>query len=192
MKRNRDNILRVYHQATADEIREGLEWYSKANADASSLDTDHRTACGIIAAVSPGLKWSVNVEVARRIINGQSIAGLGRVWPPNQRKAQRILSGESPEVVLHEKKDSGFKVRAFYACLINPANWFDVCIDGHAFGIWSGKRIPLDKIPNITPKRYRRIADDYAIVAESVGLLPNQLQAITWVVWRRLSGIDNL
>jgi len=94
--------------------------------------------------------------------------------------------------VLYEKKTSGFKVRAFYQCLLNPADWFHVCIDGHAFGIWSGERIALDKVPSITAKRYRMIATDYSKVADNVGLLPNQLQAITWTAWRRIIGVDKL
>lgn len=180
------NILKVYAQATALEIEQGMEWYTVASNEARSLCQSHAMACGVIAAVSPGLRWDVNILAARGLIEGAGINGLGRIWPANIYKAERIVRGHDPGVVL-----GGNKVRAFYQCLLNPLDWFHVVVDGHAYGIWSNERIPLNKI-HITNRRYRLISSDYMRTADSLGILPNQLQAIVWLTWRRLHELNKL
>lgn len=190
-KRNRDSIRAVYRQATADELRLGLSWYADAHNQAGSIHPDISVGCGVIAAVSPGLRWDVNIEYARRLILGLDTSGLGRVWPSNGYKAMRILAGKSPEIVLFEGKRSGYKVRAFYRCLINPHNWYDVCVDGHAYSIWAGERIALQDTPNLDRNGlYDAIAVDYTRIADSLGILPMQLQSICWQAWRRIIGVD--
>lgn len=175
------HILNVLAKATDSEREAGSEWYAKAHADALSLGVPLPVAAGIIAALSPGLRWEVNIEAARRIIAGESLVGLGVRWSRNVRKAKAILAGRAPCDVL-----KGNKVRAFYACILAPSQCQSVCVDGHAFSIWKGKRIGLDKTPPIGNPLYRRISTDYAKAAKQVGLCPHQLQAIVWVVWRRL------
>lgn len=182
------NILRVYHLANADEIQAGLSWYLDANQQAARLAKENgltiRQCAGVIAAVSPGLKWEKNVEAAERIIKGEPLDGLGVRWYDGVKKAKRIIRGHNPDMVL-----KGNKVRAFFACILNPKNETTVCIDGHAFAIHAGRRITLDETPTMNDRLYNRIAGDYVIVAKWLGLSPCQLQAVTWVCWRRLQGV---
>lgn len=175
------HILDVLAKATDCEREAGSKWYEQANADARSLPVPLDVAAGIIAALSPGLRWEVNVEAARRVIAGESLAGLGVRWSRNVNKAKAILAGRSPNDVL-----KGNKVRAFFACILCPTQCQSVCVDGHAFAIWKGKRIALDKTPPIRNRMYQKISNDYAKAAATAGLIPHQLQAIVWVVWRRL------
>ena len=189
MRRGVINILRTWDHATDAERLEGMNWYQSAHVECTKLHPSIETACGVVASVSPGLKWAVNIEAARRIISGESTDGLGRIWPRNYAKAYAILAGESPDEVLGRKKQSGHKVRAFYANLVNPANWVSVCVDGHAYGVWCGERIPLDAIPSLTRKQYANIASDYTRVADKLAVLPNQVQAVTWIAWRRVIGL---
>jgi hypothetical protein len=181
MNSNVRNILKVYDQATADEINEGLTWYARANAEARILHDRYVVGCSVVAAVSPGLRWERNIEAARRIIDGESLDGLGVRWYDGVRKAERIIAGEKPLSVLR-----GNKVRAFYRCIVNPKNKNAVCIDGHAYAIWAGRRIGTMDVPNITDKMYESISADYREAADLAGILPNQIQAITWIVWRRI------
>lgn len=185
MRRNVHNILRVYDQATAEEIREGLEWYSSAHEEIKAIHPDIRIGAAIVAATSPGLRWERNIEVGRRIIDGEDLTGLGVRWYDGVKKAKRILKGSNPLVVL-----KGNKVRCFYQCLLKPDNRLAVCIDGHAYAIWKGKRVTLNDVPTLTDRLYNAIARDYMEAAQTVGVLPNQLQAVTWVVWRRLHGVS--
>lgn len=179
------NILKTYWQATADELRDGNLWYQEANEEADRLADENglemEQTAAMIAAVSPGMRWERNVECAERIILGEPLDGLGVRWYDGVKKAKRILRNHNPMDVL-----KGNKVRAFFACILNPDNRVSCCIDGHAYGIWCGKRIPLDEIPPINDRLYFRIASDYCVVARDLAISPCQLQAITWVTWRRL------
>lgn len=186
------NIFRVYCQASAEEIAAGLQWYQSAHDEAVRLgliptiscnnhSLGYARAAGIIAAVSPGLRWERNVEVAERIIRGESLDGLGVRWYDGVRKARRILAGGIVERILR-----GPKVRAFYQCILDPEASLSVCIDGHAYAIWAGQRINLDDIPPFNERFYSRISADYWQCALHVGVKPCQLQAVTWVTWRRL------
>ncbi len=186
------NIRKVFAMASSADYAEGLAWYANAHCEALRIVSPiPSVAAGMVAAMSPGMKWERNIPAAGRVRdasvdeNMRLLAGLGVRWTDGLEKAIRIVRGESPESVLR-----GNKVRAFYACLANPRNDYAVCVDGHAFAIWSGRRVTLEQTPNLTNKRYETIARAYRKVAKEVGLLPMQVQAITWVVWRRLH-LDN-
>jgi len=182
------NILKVYHLANADEIQNGLLWYRNAHDEAKRLARENgltlRQTAGVIAAVSPGLRWERNVECAERIIKGEPLDGLGIRWYDGVRKAKRILKGHNPDVVL-----KGNKVRAFFACILDPCNKLSVCVDGHAAAIHAGRRITLDEVPPMNDRLYGRIAGDYMIVAKWLGILPLQIQAICWLTWRRIHNV---
>lgn len=182
------NILRTYHAATADEIRDGMTWYRAANEEADRLATENnltvRQTSAIIAALSPGLRWERNVEAAERVILGESLDGLGVRWYDGVRKAKRILRGHNPDVVLR-----GNKVRAFNSCIADPSMTMAVCVDGHAYAIWCGKRINLEDVPTMNNRLYHRIAGDYVRVAIDLAIRPCQLQAIVWVCWRRIHDV---
>lgn len=182
------NLLATYHKANAAEICDGQLWYRDRNCEANRLAEENgltiRQTAGIIAAVSPGLRWEKNVECAERIIRGESLNGLGVRWYNGVRKAERILAGHDPDVVL-----KGNKVRAFASCIVNPSDSVAVCIDGHAYAIWCGRRIPLDDVPPLNNRLYHRIAGDYVFVAKVLSIRPCQLQAVTWCCWRRLHNV---
>lgn len=178
------NITAVLRQASADELYAGKDWYNAAHALAKRLHPNLRVAAAAIAATSPGLRWERNVECAERLINGKPLTGLGVRWYDGVRKAQRVIKGQSPETALR-----GNKVRAFFACILDPTNVLHCCIDGHAYAIWAGKRIPLDSTPALNNRLYRKVASDYAVVAKFAGMSPCQLQAITWLTWRRIHNV---
>jgi len=188
MLQREDNILAVFNQATTDELRQGTQWYTDAHKQGVRLAKTYGisidAACGIIAAVSPGLRWERNVEVAERIIQRRELDGLGVRWYANVRKARLIRNGQKPENIL-----KGNKVRAFYDNIAQPGRSLCVCIDGHAYAIASGKRISLMDVPPIGRRAYNRLSASYAVVAKHLGLRPCQLQAVVWVVWRRLHNV---
>lgn len=179
------NIFRTYSNATAEEIDNGLRWYATAHDEAKRLHENIRIGAAVIAAVSPGLRWERNIEAAERILASRTLNGLGVRWYDGVKKAKRVMRGDNPDVVL-----KGNKVRAFYACIVNPNQSLHCCVDGHAYAIWAGRRINLTEVPNITDKLYRRIEADYAAVAKTISIKTHQLQAITWLTWRRLHGVE--
>ncbi len=84
----------------------------------------------------------------------------------------------------------GPKTRAFYECLCNPQDPHWVCVDRHAYCVWLGRRLTTTSQLKMTPKLLHVVAVDYRLTAKLTGLLPSQLQAITWVTWRRIHDVD--
>jgi hypothetical protein len=166
-------ILSVYFQADAGEIRDGLSWYRDARRLAITITglTPSRAA-GIVAALSPNTAWSVNLAIAGRFVATGDNVHTGKQMD----KARAILSGRRPLSVL-----KGPKERPFYANIIRPADPIPVTVDRHAYSIWAGQ--PETRVP---PRLVETVAADYRAAAEILDLLPNQVQAITWIAWRRL------
>lgn len=187
------NILAVFFTACTAEVCEGREWYSNANEYACELAIRYNvhveTAAGVIAALSPNNRWSRNLVDAESMIkvhaNGGNLDDLKvATFNKNKAKAITILEGGDPLITL-----GGRKVRAFYECIMGHDS---VCVDGHAYSIWLGQRVPTTKTPSISAKLYGQIAGDYRIATEQINNItgehftPAQVQAVTWVVWRNL------
>ena len=178
------NILAVYAQSTVEERTVGREWYADAHRLAVVLahTPDHRPivtvaqAAGVIAALSPLTPWHRNKELATRAVSdGEASGTLGN----SVRAANRILAGEDPLSVL--KSD---KVRNFYLSIMGSTE--AVCIDRHAWEVFAGIRYADKDRPAVNRGRYRLAADAYREAAEGLNLTPTQLQATTWLTWRRI------
>ena len=195
MDKNERNILAAYHRANAAQKAEGLSWYYNVHLAccqfASKYNKSIEVVAGITAALSPGLRWESNLEATRRILANESLAGIGIRYTANIRKAYRILKATTPSGVsleFHGRERN--KTRAFYTLLVNPSNPLTVCVDGHAFNIWHGQRIPIDKVPTLNRNRlYEKVSCAYINVARQLNLLPNQVQAITWLFWRHFDEV---
>lgn len=189
------HILAVYFAANDAEISHGVRWYDAAHDAAQAIASRYglplTTVAGVIAALSPNNRWERNLIDADGICRLYAMGGRDDAqqlkvctYDSNKTKALTILDGAAPLSVL-----GGLKVRAFYGCIMGADA---VCIDGHAFSIWKGERIPTTRTPKISPKLYKSIAADYKHAAQTINAIVHasysaaQLQAITWVVWRRL------
>ena len=174
-------VLRTYQAATAEQVAEGLDWYRNAHAAAASLDPGNpRRAAGVIAALSPRMPWARNLELAARAYaDGQATGALSR----SCRQANAILAGGEPGEVL-----TGTKVRAFFALIDDPTDPWTVCIDRHAIDVAVGQRLAEPLRVALYPMGrsglYERFARCYRRAADVLGVLPNQVQAVTWVTWR--------
>jgi len=199
------NILGVFALATAGELQEGLEWYHRANRVAASIASAHgislETAAGVIAALSPNNRWERNIVDAENIIRAYSIGGTDeaenvKVCTYGKMKDKAIQILEAPSMSHHEDILNGRKITAFYQCIIGCKD--SCCIDGHAYSIWFGDRLTMKNVPNIGKRLYAEICSDYVEAAEILretgsrfaDLTAYEVQAITWVTWRRLHGIS--
>ncbi|HEY6019445.1 MAG TPA: hypothetical protein VIY48_05965 [Candidatus Paceibacterota bacterium] len=194
------NILAVYARANESDRAEGLFWYSKAHDTARNLAEKHgisvAQAVGVIAAISPGNSWGRNIleadEFIHAYVHGYKLPSVGVYGRRNVAKARRILNGESGESVLHTK--TGPKVWAFYSNILNPHISQELTIDRHAKGLaynFGSQRKGFatdDKLSIVGRVEYRYLVRHYRVIAERLGLVPHQLQAITWVTWKRIEG----
>ena len=173
------NIRKVLASASDAERESGMAWYRTAHEIAAEIAPTAEIGAGVIAALSPQTSWDQNVVIARRIMSTGVLSGHTGA---NLRKAERIMAGEDPLDVL-----GGLKVRSFYRNILTPDVASTVTIDRHAFDIGLGLRTysGKDRV-GITPKRYEALSAAYARVAGQNGMLPHELQAVTWEAWRNV------
>ena len=173
------NILAVWNRATAEQIAEGMEWYGVAHTLALELSpADVHRGAGILAALSPNESWERNVILARRTIaeNGLTGGTLGN----SVTKANAILAGAEPLSVMGK----GLKTRSFYVNIADPLDDTTVTIDRHAYDVALDLKNAENDRLSLTPKRYEAFSVAYRGAARTLGILPSQVQAVTWVAWR--------
>ena len=189
------NITSVYRDADATQYNEGLLWYSDAQRAAYHIAEKYDIAVyivvAVIAALSPNNKWSRNIVNADALI-GAFIRGDGLLsvkvstYHAMKRKAWDILVAR-PDYDGAKAMLKGQKITSFFCDIMGE---FNVTIDGHARNIAYGERVGLtDDRTNIGVREYRALQAAYQEAARRVGLMPYQLQAITWRVWRDRHGI---
>lgn len=179
-----DNILSTFDRATAAEIDAGKTWYLAANALAWEIDPMRPyNGAGVIAALSPRLRWDKNEAYARLAysLKGYDISEVANYIPTlnnSRTKALRMVNGEHVSAVLGK----GLKTNAFWDNILNPYTSEAVTVDKHAFDIANGVRTGYSTV--ITDKAYREVASLYREAAHIVGIAPLHMQAICWVQWR--------
>lgn len=190
------NILAVYFTATAQEIEHGMEWYNIAHKIARRISkgtgVDVDTVAGVISALSPSNRWERNVQDTESLIQAHQ-AGLNQfevkvsTYGQNKKKAWGLLDGDDPHKAFGGK--SGWKTEAFFKLIADPTEDY-VVIDGHATNIWEGDYVALKDATKLNKTTYFKVVEDYRIAAALIGVYPHQMQAITWLAWRRMNGVD--
>ena len=192
--------------ASEVDMQDGKHWYRRAYDLAVRLmhvyDITLGQAVGVIAALSPNNKWERNCQDAEAIIKAHWLGcdpRLVKVCTFNKNKEKAIailnLSTDCHEVDFSSQIQAilnGRKVVAFYRCIMGFTD--TVCVDGHAYAIWLGERVPTTQTPSIGKALYETITRAYVNVAKDSHaicgehLTPAQVQAVTWVTYRRLLG----
>ena len=169
------HIMTVLRRATVEDAAEGISWYERAREIAEEAGNPS-TGAGILSALSPRMPWVRNVQLARVAFHMPLTGGaLGA----SVVKANAIREGADPLMALGK----GLKTLSFYANILDPSDPWTVTVDTHAIKVAGVNRDSVGK------GLYNAIADGYREVAEYVGLLPQQVQAITWTTYRRERGI---
>jgi hypothetical protein len=193
------NIRRVYDMANREDYGKGVRWYEEAQAFASDIAVQFgfslETAAGILAVLSPGVRWSQQLRSTAAFVQAvldspdetNPKAYPGSFLGANKEKARQIVNGADPDEIV-----SGVKVRAFYANILGMEG---LTIDRWALRIAVGDLAlsPDECAALLRPSsRVRKsVVVAYIDVADDVGIPAHHLQAITWVVARRLSGFTD-
>ena len=195
-----ENIVAIYKQATPEEKRDGIIWYASALAACMRIseDTDVplHIVTGVVAALSPNNKWDRNIQNASDLVvawvNGEDMDSVKvSTYHAMKAKAWRILE-VMPDHAGVIGLLNGQKIVSFYRNIIGD----DTCtIDGHARNIYYNEKVGLtnDKT-NIGKKEYADIQNAYVKAGKKVrfngrALKAFEIQAITWVAWRRMHNI---
>jgi hypothetical protein len=169
-------LVRLYAQATEQDIAEGIAWYGRAGDTAERMAAQYgvsaEDAAGVIAILSPRNRWALNIANAEALIAWYAVdqsSPLPEVntFNANRAKAIRWLQGDRSAL-------SGPKVEAFYAAIVGDCE--RVCVDS-----WATLAAGLGKVPGT---KLPRIAQGYRIAARRLGLAPAHFQAIIWVLIR--------
>ena len=190
------NIIAIYKLAKPSEIKHGLTWYVNANSDckeiAEKLELPLHIVIGVVSALSPNNKWERNIinaeDLCTAFINGQDMDSIKvSTYHKMKEKAWSILetmpSYEETIDILNGKK-----IVSFFRNISGDET--DITIDGHARNIYYNDKQGLTTPnTNIKKNEYKDIQKAYARASKKLGIKAYELQAITWVAWRRIHGI---
>lgn len=192
-KKGYQNFTDILNLATEGEKEQGLTWYNEASFFCFNLsikyDIPIERIIGIVAALSPKCPWIRNAIEARDFIKSK---GKNKVttYLSNKKKALAIFRGTHPNDVLN-----GHKVRAFYDNLCNPNDSKSVCIDTHMISCWFNKTDLGKSLLNAIfhPRGSKRIVikqirEAIINLSDLYHIKPLQVQAIIWLVWKRITG----
>jgi len=176
------NLLELYHNAPPNIKQEGLLWYSSARTYysqlARKLHLKPRVVLGVVAALSPFVKWSTQLALTEKFITDelhQKGSGSFPGFPANLRTARSILGGTPVLEALN-----GPKTRAFYKNLIGRKK--PITLDRHAISAALGKKIsPKERH---TKAQLRDIHRAYVEAAKQERVGNCDFQAIVWSTWR--------
>lgn len=186
-----NSILRFYYLATSSEQIEGLQWYEKANEYCKELAGRFaitiQQAAGIIAAFSPQAGWTENKRYAISFLLNPTIRLRSLV---QDKKARKILKLKNEADIYNTLSinNKAYKTKSFYLNILNFDIQTDVTIDRHAVSICT------QNIDNVyatakfdpTKSQYYFFQSCYIKAAAQLDIFPHQLQAITWMVYRRI------
>jgi len=190
------NIIAIYKLANPSEIKHGLTWYVNANTDcmkiANKLELPLHIVIGVVSALSPNNKWERNIinaqDLCTAFMNGQDMDSIKvSTYHKMKQKAWHILetmpSYEETITILNGKK-----IVSFFRNISGDET--DITIDGHARNIYYNDRQGLTTPnTNIKKNEYLDIQKAYLRASKKLGVKAYELQAITWVAWRRIHGI---
>ena len=189
------NITHCYFDATPEQIAGGMAWYGNAYDAAYDIgvkyDVPVYIVVAVVSALSPNNKWVRNLVNADALI-GAFIRGDGidsvkvSTYHKMKQKAWDILATK-PDYDGAKRMLKGQKITSFFCDIMGE---FNVTIDGHARNIAYNERIGLtDDRTNIGVREYRGLQNAYKDAAQQLDMMPYQLQAVTWRVWRDRYGI---
>lgn len=196
---NTRHIAGMLALASQADIAAGIEWYARAERFghrlAEAYGCSFEQAVGVIAALSPNNRWQRNCADAEAVCQAWAVGADPEAvtvctYHANRAKAAAILASADPSQAAIAGILNGRKVSAFFLSITGRPD--AVCVDGHAYAIWLGQRVQTTKTPSIGKQLYEDIARAYVLVAKRSAsicgetLTPAQVQAVTWVTYRRL------
>ena len=199
---NTRHIAAMLQLASQADLAAGIEWYARAerlgHRLADTYGCTFEQAVGVIAALSPNNRWQRNCQDAEAMIQAWAVGADPETvkvctYGINRAKACAILAMAEPSQAAIAAVLNGRKVTAFFLSITGRPD--AVCVDGHAYAIWLGQRVPTTKTPSLGVKLYAEIARAYCLVAKrsaalcGEALTPAQVQAVTWVTHRRFLGL---
>lgn len=164
-------LLDLYDNATDQQYEEGRGWYRARQREIRRLSEEsglsRSVVAGVIAALSPRMRWKENVKCARELLlHGR----VPRCMEGSKSKAMRIYTGARPLQVL-----GGPKTLAFYRALMGDTN-------AAVIDVWMFRAMGMEPTSNRFQVDY---ATDCLREAASIAGIPcAEFQAVVWCAIR--------
>lgn len=173
--KNLNNILK---RKTDEDVQEAKQFYYNAHKEAKLLaekyNKDLLHTSGVLAALSPMVRWEQNIRLAHKYFRGERKIHVRR----QINKCYEILNTSTRIEVLRIL--SGLKTQNFFVNILDPDNENFVTIDR-----WMIRAIRNEDILSITPKQYLEYKEIFIKFAKRKRLHPVFLQALIWTIIRR-------
>lgn len=180
-----NNIATVFEQSFESEREDGRLWYPRAHKIvcdwAETFERSIANVACVVAALSPQCEWERNLIIADDILRGDQ-PSIGGAIHSFVRIAERVRDDRAWGLRPYFKQ--GCKVQSFAANL--AGNYDIVTVDTHACEIAVGSldgRVRVDKWQTYGPVALAYVDAAHALDCD---LKPAELQAITWLTWKRL------
>jgi hypothetical protein len=190
---------KIIRQASPDELSDGRHWYLLAGwwIDGVAVDNHipREIVCGVLSALSPSVEWESNKKQAEKLIYGYLILSdvdgvVITTYKQQLSKAIAILdlikgwqsdNDWSEGYILAVLGGRAYKTKSFYHNILNPLDRAYVTIDTH---IWNAAGL-ITKF--INKGEYEAMSEIIRELSDEFGYEPCILQAIIWVVYKRIS-----
>ncbi len=198
-RRIKRTFREIISQATPEELSDGEDWYANACEWVDSIADRHHIpceiVCGVLSALSPAVEWELNKKQAEKLIYGYLIlSDVGGVvistYKRQLQKAIAILNfiegwqSDNEDCregyILSVLGERAYKTKSFYRNIINPLDRRYVTVDQH---IWNAAGF-ITKM--INKGEYAAMTEIIQELSDEYGYEPCQLQAIIWVVYKRI------
>ena len=195
-----ENIVAIYRLATPEEKRDGVVWYATALAECNRIALDYEVplhiVVGVCASLSPNNRWERNIintrDMVQAYVTGDNIDSFKvSTYHAMKQKAWSILEAMPETEAEVIAILNGQKITSFFQNIMG----YDTCtIDGHARNIAYNVREGLTGSISIGKKEYATLQAEYVKAGKKVrlngrALKAVEMQAITWVAWRRIHGL---
>lgn len=182
-----NNILRVFNDPR---VEAETGWYDGANAYANKLANKFGVSpikvAGVLASLSPLKSWDENKRIAKSFLT----SGNAYHTKTMKVKAENIVALDDDDVDRIQQILNGNKIKSFFLNIAFPDDDKAVTIDRHALCVALGRNLEENEIKDLTDNQYRFFVQCYKIAAKKKGIKPNEMQAITWVKWRKLKTLE--
>lgn len=167
-----------------------LLWYqTESNWISNNCDgLEMYKACGLFAALSPQMSVERNKKLFLQYLEQGKASHYGQL----NKKCDEIMIAESEEDVC--KILNGNKITSFYLNLLHPCKETRVTIDRHAIACMTQRIDDVKALDSnnqsMTDKQYSMFEKIFKDVSKEIGMLPHELQAVTWVSYRQTRGLN--
>jgi hypothetical protein len=185
IRQQTNRINKYMSVATSEEYKKGLNWYKDARELCLILSAKYGNTliqvAQVISVLSPQKKWATN---KKEVVSLYSEV-FDRLKPNFSYFATKKQIEECKQIMKGEFSipPKRIKTYSFADNIANSAS-SEVTIDRHALRVaYDDKTSSIDKV---TLKQYREARESYRFIANQYGLEAYEVQAITWLVYKRI------